>query len=194
MTFNVSFSVVDIVLWAIQARLPDTCKDFHHKSNVAVVWQCVPSQVWARFRFFLFFLSGNVVFYNAASTKSYYVSHIQVWTLSDGQSSLWSRGASRASPTFSKKSVIHAVVNAFWFFSFSFFLSCFCLVCNACLLRSLVSLVTRSCCSLMPLNSLSITIQSLNRGNPPLNRPLINSDLAITYDPAFCIFLVLFSS
>lgn len=42
--------------------------------------------------------------------KSYYISHIQVWTQNDGQSSLWSWGASKVSPTFSKKSVIHSVV------------------------------------------------------------------------------------
>lgn len=54
--------------------------------------------------------------------KSYYVSHIQVWTANDGQSSHRCRGASRASPTFSKKSVIHSAVNVFWcVFSVMFF-------------------------------------------------------------------------
>lgn len=65
-----------IDLWAIQARLSDT---LHHKSNVAIVWQHAPSQVWAGLRFF-FSPEGSVVFYKAAST-SYYISHIQVWTV-----------------------------------------------------------------------------------------------------------------
>lgn len=100
-----------------------------------------------RFEVFLF-LSGCVVFYKSASTqkKSYYVSHIQVWTPSDGQSSHWCRGVSKASPTFSKKSMIHAVVNVFWWVFFS---SVFWLTYSPWLLcsSSLLSLLTGACCS-----------------------------------------------
>lgn len=53
--------------------------------------------------------------------KSYYISHIQVWTQNDGQSSLWSWGASKVSPTFSKKSVIHPVVEVLFFYIYFIF-------------------------------------------------------------------------
>lgn len=77
-----------------------------------LLYDSMHPQVWAGF---FFSSEHSVVFYKAASTeKSYYVSRIQVWTPSDGQS-LWSWGVSKASPTFSKKSVIHTEVNVFGF-------------------------------------------------------------------------------
>lgn len=101
-------------------------------------------QVWVS----LFFSEHGTVFYKAASTKRYYISHIQVWTQSDGQSSLWSCWVCKASPTFSKKSVIHAVVNVFWFFFlFSFFFFFSRLIYNPCLLCSVspAFLLTGAC-------------------------------------------------
>lgn len=106
-------------LWANQARLSDTCKHLLHKSSVAVVWQHATSQAWAGLRFFVSeSLCG--VLQGCLHKKSYYVSQIQIWTPSDGQSSHWCWGVRKALPTFSKKSVIHAVVNVFWWGGFCF--------------------------------------------------------------------------
>lgn len=112
---------------------------------VVVIWQRAPSQVWAGLRFSLSERWCGVL-QGCLHKKSYYVSHIQVWTLSDGQSSLWSCRASKASPTFSKKSVIHAVVNVFSS-SFFFFWSCFCLHYNCWLCWWLLGTLRTEACS-----------------------------------------------
>lgn len=141
-TFNVSVLVVDRSVG--EAGETPWYVHTHYESNVTVVWQHVLSQVWAGLRGF--FQSGGSVFYKAASTKKLLCkSHSSL-------NSVWRAvvtlklGASKASPTFSKKSVIHAVVNVFCFF----FLSCFCLICNPWLLclNFLVLPLTRDCFSL----------------------------------------------
>lgn len=111
-----------------------------------VVWQHVPLQVWARLRVFFFFLSGFVFLYQAAfNKKNYYVSHIVKSELRVmGSPHTDAGGASKASPTFSKKSMIHAVLNVFW----CFFLLCFQLICSPCSLCSSLCRLTAACCSL----------------------------------------------
>lgn len=117
-------------------RVPNRYKQSHHESSVVVVWQRAPSQVRAGLRF----LSSSMVFYKAASTKK--EEKMAHFNLSDGQSSLWCWGASKASPTFSKKSMIHPVVNLFFFSHFVF-----CLIYNPHLLLS-VFLPNKACWSL----------------------------------------------
>lgn len=73
---------------------------------------CKSGQVWTFFPF----TAQSAVLQDCLHKKKkrYYISRIQVWTQNDGQSSLWSWGVSEASPTFSKKSVIHTVIDFFW--------------------------------------------------------------------------------
>lgn len=77
--------------------------------------------------------------------KHYYVSHIVKSELRVmGSPHTDAGGAGKASPTFSKKSVIHAVVNVFW----CFFLLCFQLIRSPCSLCSSLCRLTAACCSL----------------------------------------------
>lgn len=77
--------------------------------------------------------------------KNYYVSHIVKSELRVmGSPHTDAGGASKASPTFSKKSMIHAVLNVFW----CFFLLCFQLICSPCSLCSSLCRLTAACCSL----------------------------------------------
>lgn len=120
-TFTVSVLVVDRSVgesgetpWYVQ----------NTETAVWMLYDCVhphkSGQVWG-----FFFLSGGLVFYKAASTKK----KLLCKSHSSLNSEWWAvvtlkPGASTASPTFSKKSVIHAVVNVFFFLPFFCFFFC----------------------------------------------------------------------
>lgn len=159
---------------ANQARLPDMIRANIHtikkQRGVGVGGVCCMTLTCTlaltrldRFEGVFFFFSLSLswaqrgVLYKAASTekKSYYISHIQVWTQSDGQSSLWCRGVSEASPTFSKKSMIHAVVHV----GFSLSL-CACV------------------CMCAPFSLRSYFLQSLYCAHFPINVPILIPSLS----------------
>lgn len=97
-------------------------------------------------------------------------------------------GSEQSLAYISKKSVIHAVVNVFWFFSVMFLSdlqSCF--FCSG----SLVSLLTGACCNLHATQFFKCYRIVLDQGKTPFSWPCSAVTLPMLFYPAFFIISVL---